>query len=140
MGALRQFAPADRVNALWQETWRGAVPSPLDCAACGVKMRRVTVPAGAGDLELDACKPCQSIWFDTGELASLSPERQAPTTDETTIPEEARRALGEAMAAEIAKDARDRRRDEAFGRALSGGRGRRSGHWLADALVAAWRS
>jgi len=103
-------------------------------------MRRVTVPAGAGHLELDACKPCQSIWFDTGELAALSPERQSPATGEKTLPEAARRALGEAMAAEISKDARDRRRDEGFVRALRGGRGGSAGHWLADALVDVWRS
>jgi Zn-finger nucleic acid-binding protein len=139
LGALRQFAPADRVNALWRETWRGAETSPLDCSACGAKMRRVTVSAGAGGLELDACKACQSIWFDVGELAALSPERQAAATKEPWLPESERREFAETMASEIAKDARDRRRAEAMGSLISGGN-RRGALWIVEALVDLWRA
>jgi Zn-finger nucleic acid-binding protein len=80
VGMLRRFAPPEHVDAAWQATWRNAPETGGACPFCARPMRTVTLDDGTNPLVLDACRGCEAIWFDDGELAAFSPERQAPPT------------------------------------------------------------
>lgn len=75
---LRRLAPGDRVWTLWNEVWQDAEPAMRRCPACEAPMACVTVDEGAAGLEIDACRTCQVIWFDLGELRAFAPADSAP--------------------------------------------------------------
>jgi Zn-finger nucleic acid-binding protein len=76
LAVIRQFVPHDRVARFW----RGAVDgrASAGCPSCSNAMASIAAAHAGRELELDACRRCQLLWFDAGELVAFSPERQAP--------------------------------------------------------------
>jgi Zn-finger nucleic acid-binding protein len=73
---LRQFAPPQRVRAIWLNLPDGQPGPP--CPSCARPLVDTAAPAGLATIRLGVCRPCQVIWFDAGELAAFSPQRAAP--------------------------------------------------------------
>lgn len=107
---LRRTASRDRFNELWQSVRAERQREGPPCAACGSPMTTATLPAAAGgQLEVDACKACQLLWFDAGERddlgqAAAEPKGPAPKTE---IPLEAARTLAIMRADQIRRQADD---------------------------------
>lgn len=67
------------VPRLWAEA--GAHPRPgIACPLC----RRSSFALMADGVELDLCRPCQSLWFDADELERF-PIRGAPTRQQIVV-------------------------------------------------------
>lgn len=79
IGALRERAPKNAVNAVWQAAWEDSAPSELTCPGCARPMARVPVPAGEGTRDVDVCRSCQLVWFDADERALIPDREPAPT-------------------------------------------------------------
>lgn len=80
---LRRFAPKERIDQAWRTARDETRKSELGCPGCEARMRPVALEThGDAALELDACVVCHLVWFDANELASFSPERQEPLSDE----------------------------------------------------------
>jgi len=114
MAALRGFAPPEQVRAVWNAAWAGTATGYRKCPSCSNKMRFVLLPGRGEDLELDACKVCQVIWFDAEELSEFSPARQRSEPSEPELPLEARRVIAEAQ---LQSQADQRRRERLARRA-----------------------
>lgn len=79
LAVLRGRSGDTLVPRLWAEV--GAHPRPgLACPLC----RRTSAALMADGVELDLCRPCQSLWFDVNELERF-PTRGAPTRRETVV-------------------------------------------------------
>lgn len=76
LAVVRQFVPRDRVARFWRGVAEGTAGAA--CPSCANAMSLIAASHGGRELELDACRRCQLLWFDRGELAAFSPERQAP--------------------------------------------------------------
>jgi membrane associated rhomboid family serine protease len=71
LATLRRDAVAKNFRAqLWQASAYASAGDKC-CPHCYQFMRRVDLPAGGGMLELDVCRHCQCIWFDTAEYGRM---------------------------------------------------------------------
>jgi membrane associated rhomboid family serine protease/Zn-finger nucleic acid-binding protein len=75
LALLRRAVTPEFANGLWRKI-REAHPTDhhgrLPCPSCGQRMHPAGVPAMAGELiQLDACRNCQMVWFDTGEIEQV---------------------------------------------------------------------
>ena len=70
-------------DALLPRLWAEANAHPRPGVACPL-CRRSAIALMAEGMELDLCRPCQSLWFDADELERL-PIRGAPTRRETVV-------------------------------------------------------
>ena len=103
LAVLRQFVPRDRVARFWQSTADGR--GGAACPSCSNAMAVIVATHDGRELELDACKRCQLHWFDAGELAAFSPERQAPPRHPPEFtPQGAEALIGAMPSAEILRD------------------------------------
>jgi membrane associated rhomboid family serine protease/Zn-finger nucleic acid-binding protein len=84
---LRKVLRREAVNALWQKVQAHPIVSKMDCPFCCNAMKKAVhlVPDGVdGQIEIDVCTLCPSLWFDTHELETLGrhharpPEKAAP--------------------------------------------------------------
>lgn len=111
MAVLRRFAPNERLNALWRDVWEKARAGYRKCPSCEMKMLWVMLEENGSSLELDACKSCQVVWFDSEELKRFSPGRQEVEDPDAKIPAEARRALAIAEVESMAEVQRLKAKD-----------------------------
>lgn len=71
--------------------WRAASRQPKGgrpCPSCTSPMRTFSWESGAEHVELDACSPCQLVWFDAAEIEALKVrlvERRPGTTVEGPV-------------------------------------------------------
>lgn len=80
---LRQTAPREEVNSLWKAARRSTSRSRRACPSCQRPMSRFRESSE----QLEACIPCQTLWFDAGEHTSILPRSVKP------IPSAARTCL-----------------------------------------------
>lgn len=110
---LRRIATAERVNSLWRSVSAG---SPGDrCPSCPKRLSTSQVHIGAREIELDACRTCQLLWFDADELAAFAPKGSRPS------PAAAKERLSPAAAEAMARseiELRRQGRDPEIGSAL----------------------
>jgi membrane associated rhomboid family serine protease/Zn-finger nucleic acid-binding protein len=107
MGLLRRTVARDYANHLWSATVDAEQTGPRDCPSCGRKM----LEAPETVLNVDVCKGCHLVWFDTGEYES-APVVQGRSR--SNLPEEAREAAAIREAKAIAAFYK-----EAYGRRMS---------------------
>jgi Zn-finger nucleic acid-binding protein len=88
---LRQFAPPQRVRAIWLNFPDGEPGPP--CPSCARPLVDTAAPAGLATIRLGVCRPCQVIWFDADELAAFSPQRQVPAPKPRDLSPEAAEAV-----------------------------------------------
>lgn len=69
--ALRHRVEREQVNALWGEVRHSEQPSGRSCPICQRVMSAITVKVPSAHVNLDACRECQFIWFDSGEYETL---------------------------------------------------------------------
>lgn len=69
--ALRHRVESEQVNALWGEVRHSEQPSSRACPICRRMMSAITVKVPDASVDLDACRECQFIWFDSGEYETL---------------------------------------------------------------------
>ena len=95
LAVVRQFVPRDRVARFWRGAGDGR--DGAACPSCSNAMALLAASHAGRELTLDACRRCQLLWFDAGELAAFSPERQAPPRDSPRLSPASAEALGGAM-------------------------------------------
>lgn len=71
IGVLRQTAPKDAIDQLWQLTASHSRLSAMACPACRLPMLAAPLPAEAAPLEVDVCRRCHLVWFDPGERDAM---------------------------------------------------------------------
>ena len=81
LALLRRSATPEFANSLWRKI-REAHPTDhhgrLPCPSCGQRMHPAGMPGIDGGLiQLDACRNCQMLWFDPGEIEQV-PRVPAP--------------------------------------------------------------
>ena len=105
---LRRLVERQQFNRLWQTAWDAAVHTDRKCPSCQKPMVEVPLRPPPDPLVLDACKPCQFIWFDASELEKIPPAQREPTAEEKfhSLPLEARQMIAEQKVREIAEQAR----------------------------------
>lgn len=81
----------DFLKGLWKATRSENVTRQRRCPHCSKLMAEITAQTTSGEVTLDLCQPCQTIWFDTDELDKLP--RKPPPITEKPIPEKARNAM-----------------------------------------------
>jgi membrane associated rhomboid family serine protease len=86
----KQIAP-DFIKSLWKSALNQNQERERRCPHCAKLMAEVTTSTPSGDVTLDICQPCQTVWFDTDELERL-PRKPAPI-QEKPLPEKARNAM-----------------------------------------------
>lgn len=82
LGVLRKVLRRETVNALWQTVQTKPVGSNVDCPFCSNSMKTAVhlVPDGAtGEIEVDICRLCPAVWFDTHELETLGRHYALPS-------------------------------------------------------------
>lgn len=79
------------IKGLWKATRNEEITRERRCPHCTKLMAEVNAPTPSGEVTLDLCQPCQTIWFDTDELDKLP--RKPPPIPEKPLPEEARDAM-----------------------------------------------
>ena len=77
VGLLRRMMPKERLRELWARV-RSAPAGTAPCPSCSRPMHLVVVRGGPEPLSIDGCAPCQSVWFDPGELLAVAPGAAAP--------------------------------------------------------------
>jgi membrane associated rhomboid family serine protease/Zn-finger nucleic acid-binding protein len=79
------------LKTLWKAIRGEDMARQRRCPHCSRLMAEIKTATPSGEILLDICQPCQSIWFDTDELEKL-PRKPLPIP-EKPIPEEARNAM-----------------------------------------------
>ncbi|MBS1962921.1 MAG: zf-TFIIB domain-containing protein [Bdellovibrionales bacterium] len=73
---LSEYIQTQHVVKIADTTGPDAVVGRRKCPSCSRAMRTTTILNRVGRYELDVCRECDEVWFDTDELA------QAPVTPE----------------------------------------------------------
>ncbi len=76
--SLRTLAPSQAIDEL-RTAFGDATAAHRPCPRCAEPMRTARVRGSAGLVSLDACTPCDLLWFDRAELAAV----RAAMTDAT---------------------------------------------------------
>jgi|GEM_PF-3102469 membrane associated rhomboid family serine protease/Zn-finger nucleic acid-binding protein/uncharacterized C2H2 Zn-finger protein len=79
------------IKNLWKATRKEGVSRERRCPHCSKLMAEIKAPTQSGEVTLDLCQSCQTIWFDTDELGKLP--RKPPPVPEKPLPEETRNAM-----------------------------------------------
>ena len=96
LAVLRAQVPRQVVRGFWSQVLEGSQLSERLCPSCEQSLWVVT-SGGDPPLELDACAPCQLLWFDFHELTGVG------GSEEATLSSEARSALAQAQLEVIAE-------------------------------------
>lgn len=83
---LRKVVAKDYVNRLWNAADGGAKGN-CSCPMCNNAMaivQQLTPGEGGGAIEVDVCRPCHAVWFDTHEFEPVLAGAPAPVS---SIPE-----------------------------------------------------
>lgn len=115
LALLRRFVPPERLRKIWRRL--GEVERGDRCPSCRHCLHTLPVDHAGRRLEIDACGTCQLLWFDAGELAAFSPERQAPPDPHGGLSEAAREAMAIAQL-QLDNQRRDAEGDELLLEAL----------------------
>jgi membrane associated rhomboid family serine protease len=83
-------------NRLWHDSGY-ARTGMRRCPHCHLPMRVVNVSAGAGPLELDVCRHCQTVWFDPAEYAGVPHSEAIPVARRVDLPQDPRAREAAAM-------------------------------------------
>lgn len=95
------------VGELWQNAYYNAPAGSVACPVCRKPMKRVIIPVGGREMELDVCCSCQEIWFDQEELEAL-PVHTPPPPPGDGLSQAAREALAIHAAKRAAWEAENR--------------------------------
>jgi membrane associated rhomboid family serine protease len=91
--SLNRVATPESFQAVWGAARAATVEGDRPCPACGRHMGRFDGGEAAGHVELDACRACRVIWFDSGELGRVVAPPPPPEPPARELPLEARRAI-----------------------------------------------
>ena len=81
---LRQVAPRDFVNHLWQAALHDGRPSALVCPSCARPFTRFLKPRGVAQPHLEVCVGCFWVWLGSESLSShVSAGELPPPLDQT---------------------------------------------------------
>jgi len=111
IGLLRKTIGEKAMTAIWSQTFATPIQLGSPCAICSGLMTEVIVELGEHPLQLDVCKRCEFVWFDSQEFESipLAPPSAQPRVlgeiDESAMAPEAREALAMIKLQEIEKQA-----------------------------------
>ena len=105
---LRHLIDRQHFNRLWQTAWEGEVRTDRKCPGCQKPMVEVPLRPPPDPLVLDACRPCQFVWFDASELENIppAPPEPKPGEDFRNLPFEAREAIAVQKVRRMAEEAR----------------------------------
>lgn len=81
LAMVRKRANKERYKAFWGVLRHPAPTGSLRCPSCQQPMEVSQHPMGTDTVELDHCRPCQLIWFDTDELTALTGPDPKPKAD-----------------------------------------------------------
>ena len=68
--ALRATSPKQYAS-LWRAFQTASYGSPRPCPSCGCGFRTFAGPDADNPVQLEACRGCLVLWFDSGELEKL---------------------------------------------------------------------
>ena len=81
---LRQVAPRDFVNHLWQAALHNGCPSALVCPSCARPFTRFLKPRGVAQPQLEVCVGCFWVWLGSESFSShVSAGELPPPLDQT---------------------------------------------------------
>lgn len=89
MAVIRKHATPNVANMLWTRAYHSPCRSDRGCPSCFQASKRFEVEDDRGLVELDACIPCQVIWFDPAEIERLK-IRLSPSPDSESRRERAK--------------------------------------------------
>jgi Zn-finger nucleic acid-binding protein len=95
-----KFTPAS-INPLWLHAIRGEGTAGGRCPACRKAMTQVALSEKA-EVNVDVCRICHFIWFDSHEIEMLTPQ---PPKAPPAVPQQAREMLALARVKQLAKAA-----------------------------------
>ena len=99
---LRNRFTPESINPLWLHAMRGEWRSGVPCPSCRHPMIDVALSDRA-EINVDVCRRCHLVWFDTHEGDMLLPRR--PQTPAPELPQKARETLAIAEVERLAKEA-----------------------------------
>lgn len=88
---LHEHVTDEFIKELWKATRKEGVGRERKCPHCSKLMAEIKAPTPSGEVTLDLCQSCETIWFDTDELDKLP--RKPPPVPEKPLPEETRNAM-----------------------------------------------
>ncbi len=139
---LRPHVRKEFMSELWQEILTSEAPTSAsgarNCPACEAQMKRVRLQGVSEMLEIDACRPCQFLWLDAGEIAQfpLLPPASAGKGEAALSPE-AKEALAMVKVRLLAEQAEREERLERY--ELFSHSAASAMNWFPRLLLAAWR-
>jgi membrane associated rhomboid family serine protease/Zn-finger nucleic acid-binding protein len=108
---LRKTIGTARVSSLWSQAIGATRSDGKLCPICSRPMASVTMGLPGQTLELDVCKRCRFVWFDSTEYEAIPPPPPKPKepgeVDEKELPQAAREALALYKVQQIAERARE---------------------------------
>jgi membrane associated rhomboid family serine protease len=97
MGLMRKIFNQEMVNSIWQRAGEKSCPRGSGCPSCDTPMKivaHVTVQKGKGFFDLDVCRSCPLVWFDTKELeTSLKSSGKSPPPNPAPLHPRAKEAM-----------------------------------------------
>jgi Zn-finger nucleic acid-binding protein len=98
----RTFTP-ESINPLWLHAISGEGKIGSRCPSCGRPMIDVALSENT-TVNVDVCRLCHFVWFDTHEVETLVPRPLPQTAPE--LPQKAREVLAVAKVQKLAEEAR----------------------------------
>ncbi|MFC1672141.1 rhomboid family intramembrane serine protease [Planctomycetota bacterium] len=114
LSLLRKVIGREYANKLWINAMHGIGQKGARCPSCGKKMLAVPlkVPTSEENIQIDLCRPCQFVWFDTKEFEQV-PAKAGPKADgKAELSSEAKKELALWKVERIAKEAEE---EDSFG-------------------------
>jgi Zn-finger nucleic acid-binding protein len=100
---LRHAFTAESINPLWLHAISHEGQPGRPCPLCARPMLTVAF-SGTESTPIDVCPSCHLVWFDRGEIESLTP--QPPKSEAPPISSQQRQAAAIAKVAALAQQAR----------------------------------
>lgn len=102
---LRGTFTAECINPIWLHAIHHEGRAGRACPACLRAMIDVPLATGA-PVNVEVCQLCQMIWFDAGEIQSLT-QKPPPPEKSPPLPQKAREAFAIAKVESLAESARE---------------------------------
>lgn len=102
VGILRKLVDPKVVSTIWTQA---KTNETRPCPICHLTMDSVQIPELPPGFEVDRCRTCHSVWFDTGKFDSIPKEKVAPLARKRAAPCAARIAVAKLEMERIAEKA-----------------------------------
>jgi Zn-finger nucleic acid-binding protein len=105
---LRRQLNPQHFNRMWQTVLEAELHTDRKCPACEKPMVEVPITPPPDPLVLDACRPCQFVWFDASELEKIPKAPPKPNPDDAIrkLPLETRQMIAEHQVRIMGEEAR----------------------------------